>query len=60
MALKYNMPVIQYTKDGKFVKEWICAAVAEKYIGVNQNHIRECCRGKVKSAGGYIWKFVKD
>lgn len=60
MALKYNMPVIQYTKDGKFVKEWICAAVAEKYIGVNQNHIRDCCRGKVKSAGGYIWKFIKD
>ena len=57
MALKNNMPIKQYTKDGVFVKDWVCAAFAERETGINQNHIRECCRGKCKSAGGFVWKF---
>lgn len=28
--------------------------------GINQGHISQCCKGKLKSAGGFIWKYVGD
>ena len=30
---------------------------AERVTGINQGHISECCIGKLKSAGGYIWRY---
>ena len=31
---------------------------AERATGINQSHISKCCRGKLKSAGGYVWCFT--
>lgn len=51
---KRSKPVIQYTLDGKFVREW------ESYRECKRNgfnHVSECCRGKLKSCGGFIWRY---
>ena len=29
---------------------------AERVTGINQSNISKCCLGKLKSAGGYVWR----
>jgi hypothetical protein len=44
--------------DGVLIKdEWDSAAEANRVINVSKAKISECCLGKRKSAGGFIWKF---
>ena len=31
---------------------------AERVTGINQGSISLCCLGKLKSAGGYVWKYL--
>lgn len=33
---------------------------AAEEIGVSTTAISDCCRGKTRSSGGYIWKYVDD
>lgn len=53
-------PVDQFTTDGQFVKRWPGAREAARKLGVNNRNISECCKGKRKTAGGFIWKFSKE
>lgn len=53
-------PILQYTKDGEFVAEWQNPYVVQKQTGINENCIRQCCRGRYKSAGGFIWMYKKS
>lgn len=55
-----GIPVIQYTKDGLFVRVWKHAAVAGHTLKISPSSITECCRGKRKTIGGYIWKYQND
>lgn len=49
--------VLQFDKDGNFLREWVGLKSITKEIGVNSSNIANCCRGKIKSAGGFIWKY---
>ena len=49
--------VIQYSKEGKFISEFQSVMEAERQTGCNHGNICECCKGKRKSAGGFIWKY---
>jgi len=49
----------QFLKDGTFVKEWAGIVIASKELSIFSQNISECCLGKRKSAGGYIWKFLE-
>ena len=31
-----------------------------KETGINYSCITACCRGKQKTAGGYIWKYYEE
>ena len=31
---------------------------AERVTGIDHSHISKCCNGKLKSAGGYVWKYL--
>ena len=49
----------QFTKDGIFIKEWSTPIEAARELGYRcSTTIRDCCRGKQKTAGGFIWKYV--
>ena len=50
-------PIIQYDKEGNFIKEWECANDVERVLGISNKHIGSVCLGKRKSCGGYIWKY---
>ena len=49
-----NKPILQYTMEGEFVREWECAADVRREVN---KHINHCLTGKTKSAYGYIWKY---
>lgn len=51
-------PVLQYDKNGNFIKEWDCAFDAEKIY--NDRHINDCCRGTRRIASNYQWRFKED
>ena len=52
-----NKPVLQYTLDGEFVREWHSAYRAGKELGFTSELISKCCRGKQHEHKGFIWKF---
>lgn len=47
--------IMQYTKNGEFVKEW--GSIKEATEKLHLYGIGRVCRGKAKSSGGYIWKY---
>ena len=55
--LALSKAVAQYTKTGEFIAEYASAYEAERQTKVNQGNICNCCNGKYKSAGGYIWRY---
>ena len=55
---KPTKPIIQYSKECEFIKEWTSAKEASRVLGINKSHIAACCKGKRKSSGGYIWKYA--
>jgi hypothetical protein len=48
-------PVLQYSKDGTFIKEYGSVQEAINETGIL--HVSCACRGDRKTAGGYIWKY---
>jgi hypothetical protein len=49
-------PVNQYDMNGNFISEWDNAKDASKYLCIPFKGIMDCCYGRQKSCGGYIWK----
>lgn len=49
--------VLQFTKDGDFIRKWVCITDVKKELGICDSHIGKCCKGFRKSAGGYVWKY---
>ena len=57
---KINAPtksVLQFSKDGEFIAEYSSAHEAERQTGCYQGNICQCCMGKRKSCGGFIWQY---
>lgn len=52
--------VLQFTKDGQFVAEYSTATEACRVTGINNRTIGSVCKGKGKTAGGFVWKYKND
>lgn len=52
-----SKPVYQYTLNNVFVRKWDCVTDVARELGYSQPNISECCRGKRKSANGYVWRY---
>jgi len=50
-------PVLCFSKENVLVGEYRSAAYAGKITGIDHSHISKCCRGELKTSGGYIWKY---
>ena len=50
--------VYQYGLDGAFIREWDSMIEATNAC-LGAVKISECCNGKRKSSGGYMWSFIK-
>lgn len=55
---KKSKPVLQFTLDGTFVREWPSTHEAGRN-GFKQAHVSACCRGntRLKTYKGFIWKY---
>lgn len=51
--------IIQLDKENKVIKIWNSAREAGNQLNINHTHIYECCRGQLKTASGYIWRYEK-
>ena len=51
---KIKKPILQFDLEGNFIREWPSAVDVAKRERAN---IKECLRGKTKTAYGYIWKY---
>ncbi len=49
--------ISQYSLDGKYIDEYESQQEAYEKTGINNRDISLVCSGKLKTAGGYIWKF---
>ena len=57
----HNSPtkhILQYTKEGEFIKEWTSTSEASRVLGICRSTITCCCQGvRCKSAGGFVWRY---
>ena len=54
-------PIVQIQmQTNKVIKHWKDANSIFKALNYHSSNILQCCRGKAKSAYGYMWKFAND
>lgn len=44
-------------KTGTLIKEWNSINEASKTLNISSSNISMCCKGKRKTAGGFIWSY---
>lgn len=53
--------VEQWSKDGKtLIARYSSIDEASRVTGISKGNICSCCKDKLKSAGGYRWKYAKE
>jgi hypothetical protein len=52
-------PVLQYDRNGARIARYESVRSARDVLGINPAHISETCRGKRKSAGGFLWTYER-
>lgn len=52
--------VYQYDMNGNFIAEWESSYEAAKQNKLYASNIRNCCIGKNKTTGGFIWKHADN
>lgn len=48
----------QFSLDGTYIKTFQSIIQIERELGFNNSHICQCCKGKRKTANGFIWKYA--
>ena len=51
--------VYQYDLNGNLIRVWDYIKQASEELGINKESISKCCRGKRKTAGGFIWRYAE-
>lgn len=52
--------ISQWSLNNEFIKTYESITLASKETGIVLSTIAEAARGKRKTAGGYIWKYITD
>lgn len=52
--------ICQFTKDGKFVREWSASTEIQRVLGFGYSNIIKCCTGISKFSNGYVWIYSED
>lgn len=56
---KYR-PVVAYDKEGNLICEYGSLKDADQSTGVDFRNIQACCKGRKKTAGGFVWKYADE
>ena len=57
---KYSKPVLQFDLNDNFIKEFPSIKQVERETGFDQGNIIKCCKGKLKTAYNYKWKYKEN
>lgn len=52
--------VNQYDLDDNLIKKWNCISTIEKELGISVTSICNCCSGRSKKAGNFIWRYANE
>ena len=52
--------VAQYDLNNNLIKVWDYIKQASNELKIDSSSISKCCRGKLKTAGGYVWKYFNS
>lgn len=55
-----SKPVLQYSLDEVFMKEWSNAREVSELLNLSYTGIHACASGKTKTSGKFIWRFKKE
>jgi len=55
---KLSTPVLQYDKQGNFIREW--SSITEAQDNTIANNISNVVTGKMQSSGGFMWRYKTD
>lgn len=58
--LKRSKPVLQYSLDGELLNRYDGLTSAARAVGSNTGSISLCCRGRLKTAKKFIWRYESD
>lgn len=54
----HTQEIIQYDKQGNEIRRWFDAKEAANALKLNRSTITKACVGKLKTAGGFIWRYI--
>lgn len=55
----HSISIYQIDKtNGCIIREWSSMTDVERELGIDHRKICNCCKGKRKSTGGYIWRYA--
>lgn len=60
MLAKVYRSIIQCDINGNEIKRWNSMSAMTRETGIPSNNISAACRGKLKTAYGFTWKYVDD
>lgn len=53
-------PVVKYSINGDYIDTYKSMSFAAQINGCSKKGISNCCRGKLKSTDGYVWRYLED
>lgn len=56
----WKKKIFQYDLDGNLIRKWDSIKEASIFIKKDITGIQHCCKGKLKTCGGYIWKYAEE
>ena len=56
-SINLSKPILQFDLQGSFIKEWSSGIEAEEFTKISRASICSCCKGNLKTAGGFVWKY---
>jgi group I intron endonuclease len=57
-AKGHEKSLLQFSKEGKLLREWQSATQVRRETGLSDKHIGSVCKGNRSYAGGFIWKYA--
>lgn len=57
ISIRRSKKIDQYDKNGNFIKTWSSIHEIGAFFGKDCTAICACCRGRIKSIWGYVWKY---
>ena len=58
LSILKKKSVLQYSLDGKLLQQWDSATDASLTLGISRSGISDCCRDKIQTSGGYVWRYA--